>query len=139
MTGAPSLNPMSALNIVFSKLEQFTGDGGFDWRQWIHSFERSCVIVGKDDDLVKGQILMMCIDGRAKAILDQFEAEKGSPQKYTTLKAQLSTAFDSPADREAHTTVHMQRALIKLVEICKKTLDNKGFVGAVLMDLYRRM
>ena len=28
-----------------------------------------------------------------------------------------------------------QHALIKLVEICKKILDNKGFVGAVLMDL----
>ena len=24
---------------------------------------------------------------------------------------------------------------MKLVEICKKTLDNKGFVGAVVMDL----
>ena len=28
-----------------------------------------------------------------------------------------------------------QHALIKLVETCKKTLDNKGFVGAVFMDL----
>ena len=28
-----------------------------------------------------------------------------------------------------------QHALLKLVETCKKTLDNKGFVGAVLMDL----
>ena len=36
--------------------------------------------------------------------MDQFEAEKGSPHKYTALKAQLSTVFDSPADREAHMT-----------------------------------
>ena len=28
-----------------------------------------------------------------------------------------------------------QHALLKLVETCKKTLDNKGFVGAVLKDL----
>ena len=34
--------------------------------------------------------------------------------------------------RQGYNTQH---ALIKLVEICKKTLDNKGFVGAVLMDL----
>ena len=68
----------------------------------MHSFERCCVIADKDDNLIKGQVLMMCIDGRAKAILDQFEAEKGSPQKYTALKAQLCMVFDSPADHEAH-------------------------------------
>ena len=102
-------NPMSALNIVFSKLEQFTGDGGLDLRQWLRSFERCCVIADKDDDLVQGQILMMCIDGRAKAILDHFEAEKGSPQKYTALKAQLNAVFDSPADREAHITAFERR------------------------------
>ena len=30
-----------------------------------------------------------------------------------------------------------QHAFVKLVETCKKTLDNKDFVGAVLMDLSR--
>ena len=34
--------------------------------------------------------------------------------------------------RQGYNTPH---ALIKLVETCKKTLDSKGFVGAVLMDL----
>ena len=34
--------------------------------------------------------------------------------------------------RQGHNTQH---ALQKLVETCKKTLDNKGFVGAVLMNL----
>ena len=34
--------------------------------------------------------------------------------------------------RQGYNTQH---ALIKLVEICQKTLDNKDFVGAVLMDL----
>ena len=36
------------------------------------------------------------------------------------------------AYRQGYNTQH---ALLKLVETCKKTLDNKGFVGAVLMDL----
>ena len=34
--------------------------------------------------------------------------------------------------RQGYNTQH---ALLKLVDTCKKTLDNKGFVGAVLMDL----
>ena len=34
--------------------------------------------------------------------------------------------------RQGYNTQH---ALIKLVEVCKKTLDIQGFVGAVLMDL----
>ena len=36
--------------------------------------------------------------------------------------------------RQGYNTQH---AFIKLVETCKKTLDNKDFVGAVLMDLSR--
>ena len=36
------------------------------------------------------------------------------------------------AYRQGYDTQH---ALLKLVETCKKTLDNRGFVGAVLMDL----
>ena len=43
------------------------------------------VIADKDDDLVKGQIFWMFIGGRAKAILDQFEGEQGSPKKNTAL------------------------------------------------------
>ena len=95
---------MSALNSVFSKLGQFTGDGGFNLRQWLFSFKRCCVIADKDDDLVKGKILMMCISWRANAILDQFEAEKGNPQKCAALEAQRSTVCDSLADREARMT-----------------------------------
>ena len=34
--------------------------------------------------------------------------------------------------RQGYNTQH---ALLKFLETCKKTLDNKGFVGAVLMDL----
>ena len=46
----------------------------------------SRVIADKKDDLVQGQILMLCIDGRAKGCLDQFEDAKKEPQKYSALK-----------------------------------------------------
>ena len=38
--------------------------------------------------------------------------------------------------RQGYNTQH---ALLKLVDTCKKTLDNKGFVGAVLMDLSKAL
>ena len=43
--------------------------------------------------------------------------------------------FLSPKTCRYRQGYNAQHALIKLVETCKKTLDNKGFVGAVLMDL----
>ena len=95
---------MSSCNIIFSKLEKFTGDGNVDLRQWLHNFDRCCVIAEKSDDLVVGQILMLCVDGRAKAFLDQFEEENGTPQQYSELKKQLDAVFDSDSDREAHMT-----------------------------------
>ena len=95
---------MSALNIVFSKLEKFTGNGSLDLCTWLRNFERCCVIAEKKDDFVKGQILMLCVDGRARAILDQYEEEKATPQKFTDLKKQLEEIFDSPADWDAKMT-----------------------------------
>ena len=47
---------------------------------------------------------MMCVDGRARAILDQYKEQKATPQKFTDLKKQLEEIFDSPADREAKMT-----------------------------------
>ena len=34
---------------------------------------------------------MLCVDGRAKAILDQFEEENGKPPKLKDLKEQLTS------------------------------------------------
>ena len=66
---------MSSFKIIFSKLEKFTGDGDINLQQWLLNFDRCCVIAEKSDDLMVGRILMLCVDGRAKAILDQFEDE----------------------------------------------------------------
>ena len=106
---------MSSFNIIFSKLEKFTGDENVDLHQWLRNFDRCCVIAEKSDDLVVGQILMLCVDGRAKAVLDQFEEEKSSPQKYSELKKQLTAVFDSEADREAHMTA-FERCIQKIDE-----------------------
>ena len=53
---------MSTLNIVLSKFEKFTGNGSLDLRTWLSNFERCCVNAEKKEDLVKGQMLMLCVD-----------------------------------------------------------------------------
>ena len=85
---------MSSSNIIFSKLEKFTGNGDINLHQWLCNFDRCCVIAKKSDDLLVGQILMLCIDGRAKAILGQFEDEKGSPKNLQNLPLQGHTGPD---------------------------------------------
>ena len=60
----------SALSIVFTKLERFTGNNGSDLTTWIRNFERCCVIANKTDDLVKGQLMMLCVEGQALAVLE---------------------------------------------------------------------
>ena len=52
---------------------------------------------------------MLCVDGRAKACLEQFEDAKKEPQKYSALKNQLQEIFDSPSDREAKMSNFEQR------------------------------
>ena len=95
---------MSQLN-VFSRLPKFTGvDGGPDLHTWLKNFERCCTIAEKKDDLVQGQLLMLSVEGRALAVLEQVEEEKGSQLKYSDLKQSLTMVFDSPADREARMT-----------------------------------
>ena len=85
---------MSALNIVFSKLEKLTGNANIKLSEWLKGFEHCFVITDKQDDLVRGQILMLCISGHAKACLDQLEDSKQEPQKFSALKEQLKAIFD---------------------------------------------
>ena len=51
---------------------------------------------------------MLCVDGRAKACLDQFEDAKKEPQKYSDLKKQLQEIFDSSFYREARMSEFVQ-------------------------------
>ena len=55
-------------------------------------------------NLVHGLILMMFFFWRAKATLNQIK-KKSATEKHSVLKQQLSTIFDSPADREANWNV----------------------------------
>ena len=85
---------------IFAKLDKFSGQNNEDLTSWFRRFDRCCVIAGKDDDLVKGQLLMLCLSGQGLAVADRLEEEKRAPQKYTELKARLTNVFNSEADKE---------------------------------------
>ena len=127
------------------RLEKFHGnDGGPDLRSWLKTFERCCTIAEKTDNLVKGQLLMLSVGGRALATLEQLEEEKGSQLKYTDLKKALTTVFDSDADQEAHMTGFETRvqglgetedeymlALIKLFKAANPDAKTEDIIRAV--------
>ena len=82
MTGVTTpIMASSGLNILFTKLHKFDGTKA-DLQSWVHNFERCCTIAGKraEDELVKGQLLVLCLTGQALAVVEQLEEEK-SPNK----------------------------------------------------------
>ena len=86
---------------IFQKLEKFAGQRGDDLTSWLRKLERCCVISGKsDDDLVKGQLLLLCLCGQALSVAERLEDEKKEPQEFADLKAKLVAVFNSHANRE---------------------------------------
>ena len=85
---------------IFSKIEKFSGQPNEDLTSWLRGFQRCCTITGKDDDLVQGQLLMLCLSGQALAVAERLEETKAAQQKYTELETHLKSVFKSDADKE---------------------------------------
>ena len=90
---------------------------------------------------------MLSVEGRALAVLEQVEEEKGSQLKYSDLKQSLTMVFDSPADREARmmefesrvqhldeTEEEYMLALIKLFKAAYGAMKRK-FLNGISADL----
>ena len=88
----------SAMNVVFNKLEKY--DGQKDLTKWFRKFEQCCLVANKTDDTVKGQLLMLFVEGQAKAALKELEELKAEPQTLTSCKERLKTVFDTVTIRE---------------------------------------
>ena len=100
-TTETSNNTSSSSNIsIFTKLDKYCGQNNEDLTCWFRGFERCCVIAGKNDDLVKGQLLMLCLCGQALAVAERLEEEQKTPQKYSELKTRLKAVFNSEAEKE---------------------------------------
>ena len=95
---------MAASNAyIFSTLAKFSDGDGTDLNAFLARFDRCCVVANKvDADVpVKGQLLMLFVEGRARAALEEFELTQGGQQQtYAALVAKLKEYFDSTAARE---------------------------------------
>ena len=85
---------------IFSKVEKFDGKGDVDLSSWLRSFDRCCTISQKDDDLIQGQLLMLCLAGQALAVAEHLEEEKKTQQKYSEIKVRLESVFKTAAIKE---------------------------------------
>ncbi len=95
---------MAASNAyIFSTLEKFSDGTGTDLNAFLSKFDRCCAVTNKvDGDVpIKGQLLMLFVEGRARAGLEEFElSQNGVQQTYAALVAKLKEYFDSTASRE---------------------------------------
>ena len=98
---ANNASSYSGYNNVFNKIEKFEGKGDTDFGSWLRTFERACTIAQKNDDLVKGQLLMLCLVGQALAVAEQLEEEKSQQQKFSELKTRLESVFNTTANKES--------------------------------------
>ena len=95
---------MAATAYIFSSLEKFSDGTTSSLNTWLDKFSRCCVVANKADSEtgnVKGQLLMLFVEGRARAILEDYESEQGgTPQTYTSLVGKLKESFDDVASKE---------------------------------------
>ena len=60
---------------VFNKLEKFNGDG--DLKSWLQKFHRCCVISNKVEEAIKGQLILLCLEGKALVVGEVVVSEEG--------------------------------------------------------------
>ena len=113
---------------VVSKVEKFNGKSDLDFRSWLRTFERGCTIAKKDDDLIKGQVLMMCLSGQTLAVAEQLEEEKKTQQKFSELKGRLESVFTTVARQEAK--------MVKFENRIQRILESEDGFMLSLVKLY---
>ena len=93
----------SANAYIFSSMEKFSDGNGAELNSFLSKFDRCCVIGNKvdGDTPVKGQLLMLFVEGRARAALEEYEqTQGGNQQTYDALAAKLREHFDNAETRE---------------------------------------
>ena len=95
---------MAMTNSLFLGLEKFSDGNSTDLHSFLSRFDRRCSVANKvdGDTPVKGQLLMLWVEGRARAALEEFELTQGGvKQTYDANVAKLKAYFDSPSSRQA--------------------------------------
>ena len=85
-------------------MEKFSDGNAAELNSFLAKFDRCCLIGNKvdaDGSPVKGQLLMLFVEGRARATLEEFEQTRGGVQQtYVDLAAKLREHFDNAETRE---------------------------------------
>ena len=96
---------MANNSYIFSTLEKFTDGNTTELTNFLSKFDRCCIVANKvdaDGSPVKGQLLMLFVEGRARAVLEEFELSQGGAQQtYTALVAKLREHFDNTTTQES--------------------------------------
>ena len=94
---------MAALNsYIMGSLKKFSDGNATELYNFLNKFDRCCAVANKVDGEVpvKGQLLMLHVEGRAEAALQEYELSQGAVQTYANLRAKLIEYFDSTSSRE---------------------------------------
>ena len=97
-SGVKTLNMATGFMSIFAKLEKY--DGKDDLATWFKKFERCCTLANKVEDNVKGQLVMLCLEGQALAVAEQLDGETDGELLLTAVRQRLETVFDTTAIRE---------------------------------------
>ena len=97
---------MMAVNnsYIFSTLGKFSDGNGTELNTFLNKFDRCCAIANKTDGdtPVKGELLMLFLEGRALAALEEYElTQDGVHQTYAVCIRKLKEYFDSTSARES--------------------------------------
>ena len=112
---------------VFNSLEKFNGTG--DLKTWLTRFRRCCRVTNKNEDDVKGQLVLLCLEGQALAVAEQLETERDGAQTFAQVVERLENVFDTAAIREQ---------TMQLFEKCtQKVTDTEDEFMLTLVQLYK--
>ncbi len=116
---------------IFSTLTKFSDGNGKDLATFLKQFDRCCAVANKvDGDVpVKRQLLMLFVEGRARAALEEYEiSQNGAQQTYAVLIGKLKEYFDSTAARETSMSLFDRRT--------KKITETEEEFMLDLLNLY---
>ena len=89
---------MASFMSIFNTLQKFPGEG--DLATWLEKFNNCCALANKEEDDVKGKLVILCLTGQALAVVEQLSNELEGAQTLAQVRARLESVFDTPATRE---------------------------------------
>ena len=89
---------MASFLSIFNTLEKFSGSG--DLKTWLHKFRNCCLLANKNEEDVKGRLIMLCLSGQALAVAEQLANELEGAQTLAQVVQRLESVFDTAATRE---------------------------------------